>query len=159
MSRLKILIVDDEQEIRDLLCEFLSAEGHELMSVAGANDALEVIPSFEPQIVLTDFSMPEVTGIELLKAVRERYPQIRVIILTGYADAKNAIDAVNFGACGFFEKPLEMPSLLNAIQKITTEIMGELREKLDRQYQFKAENRLRTSHAVFKRIYHAHFPE
>lgn len=153
MGCLKILIVDDNPEVRLLLFDFLSGEGHQCRKAACAGEALLIIPDFAPHLILTDFLMPEVTGIELLKAVRERHPQIRAMLLTGHADVENTIAAIDFGVRAVFEKPLQLSQVAKRIRAVALEIQGELKEDLDRRFRLKAERQLRLSNAVLRYFY------
>ncbi len=72
-------------------------------------------------VVVTDFRMPNMNGIELLKTIRKLYPKTKVIIYAGYASEENAMASVNYGAYGFFRKPLDRIKLVNMIKQIKRE--------------------------------------
>lgn len=102
----KILIVDDEENVRNALRRSLRKEGYELFFAAEPGEALAVLSRQEVDLVLSDHLMPNMTGLELLKVVRDRYPGCMRMILTGHADMQTAIDAINHGEIyRFLTKP------------------------------------------------------
>ena len=120
MPILKILIVDDEEPIRELLLDHFSQSHHECKGAESGGKALAMIPNFDPNIVITDFNMPKMNGIELLKQIREQNSKTNVIILTGFPDQQNAIDAVNFGARAFLQKPINLNDISAVVEKRLT---------------------------------------
>lgn len=118
---MKIIIVDDEEVIRDSAFEFFNMMGNFCKTASCGQEALSMLKKEEVDVVLTDFRMPDMNGIELLKTIRKLYPKIKVIIYTGYASKENAMDAVNYGAYGFFRKPLDRFKLVNMIEQIKRE--------------------------------------
>ncbi len=101
----KVLIVDDERSILDTLRILLRSEGFEVSVADSGRDALERLPEIEPDVVLTDIRMPGVTGIDVLSAVRERDPELPVILMTAQASLQSAVQAVNQGAFYYVQKP------------------------------------------------------
>ena len=102
----KILIVDDEENVRNALRRSLRKEGYELFFAADPTEALELLAKQPVDLVLSDHLMPNMTGLELLKVVRDRYPNCMRMILTGHADMQTAIDAINHGEIyRFLTKP------------------------------------------------------
>ncbi len=156
MTHIRILIVDDEPDIRDLLCKFLSTQGYACRPAADAGEALKAVPDFVPHIILSDINMPGMTGIDLLKAVHLERPQVRVIMLTGFASTENAIDALNHGASAYFKKPLDLMEVGCAIQRIAGEIQEELKEKIRQEDSEKERIRLRASNKVYRHLSNQH---
>lgn len=92
-----ILVVDDEEQILRALRRSLSREGFKVFPFSRPADALNAIKEIRPDIVLSDHLMPEMTGLEFLKVVRNRAPDTCRIMLTGHAEMQTAIDAINLG--------------------------------------------------------------
>jgi len=100
-----ILVVDDEQGILDTLRILLKNEGFEVATAQGGKAGLEALKNSAPDIVLTDLRMPQVTGIEILAAVKEQDPETPVVLMTAQASLQSAIQAVNSGAFHYVQKP------------------------------------------------------
>src|SRR5436190_1473831 len=93
----RILIVDDEENVCNALRRSLRKEGYELFFAHQPKEAFEILKTTKFDLVLSDHLMPNMTGLEFLKLVRDRYPNTVRIMLTGHADMQTAIDAVNQG--------------------------------------------------------------
>ena len=92
----KIVIVDDEQMITNSLSMLFMVEGIDnVFCFNDTTEALNFLNENEPDIVLSDFIMPQMNGLEFLSQVKELYPDVSTILLTGYADKENAISAIN----------------------------------------------------------------
>ncbi|HEX9108799.1 MAG TPA: response regulator, partial [Longimicrobiales bacterium] len=101
----KVLIIDDERSILETLRILLRGEGFEVAVADSGKDGLARLPEIEPDVVLTDIRMPGVTGIDVLSAVRERDPDLPVILMTAQASLQSAVQAVNQGAFYYVQKP------------------------------------------------------
>ena len=129
----RILIVDDEEIIRESLYYILEKEGHE---VETAKDGLEALQKIEKQpfdIVITDLEMPEVKGIELLEKVQQLTPEAFVLIITAYASIETAVAALRKGASDYIIKPLEFDDILFRINRLLEHRKLERENKLLRQ--------------------------
>jgi len=102
----RILIVDDDQIIRDSLCEFLRLEGYESKGAESFHQALTELEKQTYNLVLTDVNMPEIDGFELLRVIRKRYPNLVTIIITGYGTIESAVEAIKMGAYDYLTKPI-----------------------------------------------------
>lgn len=101
-----LLVVDDEQNIRNALHRLLRKESYEIVLASGPFEALEIVQEFEVGVVLSDHAMPGMTGIELLRRIKELDPRTIRMVLTGHADLDMAIEAINSGeVTKFFTKP------------------------------------------------------
>ncbi len=105
-NKINILIVDDEPLIRRSLSEFLSLEGYTVSSASSGVQALELLKTYDADIVISDIKMPEMDGVELLQNIKKTYPDIQVIIVTGYGSIKSAVDAMKDGAYDYIMKPI-----------------------------------------------------
>lgn len=102
----QVLIVDDEENIRNALRRALRREGYEIHCAAEAAEALEILGKTPIDLVLSDHLMPNMTGLELLEKVFTRHPETIRILLTGHADMRTAMDAINRGEIfRFLTKP------------------------------------------------------
>lgn len=107
----KILVVDDERGMRELLTIMLQKEGFDVSSAGGGQEALEFISQRSYDIVITDIKMPNVTGIDVLKAVKETSPETIVIMITAYASTETAMDAMKLGAYDYINKPFKIEEI------------------------------------------------
>jgi two-component system nitrogen regulation response regulator NtrX len=118
--RASVLVVDDEAAIRDSLHMILEYEGYRVEEAANGSQALSKVAERAPDAVVLDIKMPEMDGLELLKALRERGYDMPVLMISGHADVATAVEATRRGAFDFFEKPLQrervLLSLRNAIE-------------------------------------------
>jgi len=115
-DKIKILIVDDDPEIRFTLEALLSAEGYQ---VDAAETGMEAIRKAEEKwynIALIDINLPDINGIRLLTKLREGSPKMRKIIITGFPTLPNAVDALNNQANAYLIKPVDIPKMLEAIR-------------------------------------------
>jgi DNA-binding NtrC family response regulator len=114
-----ILIVDDETAILDTLQILLRGEGFEVAVATSGQDAIERWDQLRPDLVLSDIRMPGMSGIDLLSAVRERDPDLPVILMTAQASLQSAMQAVNQGAFYYLQKPFKNAELLALCRRAT----------------------------------------
>ncbi|RJR27493.1 MAG: sigma-54-dependent Fis family transcriptional regulator [Candidatus Latescibacterota bacterium] len=112
----RVLIVDDEQSIRSSLERLLTFEKFKTFSAADGRAAIELAASERVDIVLLDIKMPGMDGLEVLEALREQYPSLPVIIISGHGTINTAVEATKLGAFDFLEKPIDMERLLLTIR-------------------------------------------
>lgn len=124
-----ILVVDDEHFVRDIVSHWLAADGYSCETVASGAEALDAVRRREFVLVVSDIMMPDMSGLELLKQVRERCPQTAVIMLTGVDERDTAIKALELGAYGYMIKPFEENEVLinvaNALRRRELEILRD----------------------------------
>lgn len=108
----KILVVDDEEEIRSLLCSFLEGQGYQVILASDGNEALDLVETENAQVIILDIKLPGLNGIEVCKRLKaqEKTRSIPVIIITGFGD--NKLLALDVGADDFVNKPFDMADLL-----------------------------------------------
>ncbi len=114
----RILVVDDEEGLRDGLMKLLQDEGYGVVCAEDGEHALNVLRETRVDLILTDMRMPGMSGIDLLKKVRERHGNIHVIILTGYGEIESYIEAMNFGAMEYVSKPFKVNELRFIVNRI-----------------------------------------
>jgi len=132
--RFRILIVDDEQAQREILEGFLVKQGYEATAAEDGQKALEKFKSGAFDMVLTDYRMPGLDGIQLLREVRRLQPEAIVVIMTAYGTVGTAVAAMKEGAYDYLTKPIDLDELLLLIQRVEREvILGEENRELKEQ--------------------------
>ncbi len=117
MSHTKVLLVDDEVEFGSALAERLRLRGFDARAVSEAEEALKIIQEAAPDIVLLDFRMPGMDGIEALKIIKENKPSVEVIMLTGHGDIKSVEEGMKSGAFDYIIKPVDIGELVLKINQ------------------------------------------
>lgn len=115
--RLPILVVEDDANLREAICDTLELSGRRFIALGGGAEALNVLAHEAVAIVLSDVRMMPMDGIALLKAIRATYPHLPVVLMTAYAEVGRAVEAMRAGACDFLLKPFEPEALLAQIEK------------------------------------------
>lgn len=134
MNNGKIIVVDDEKMVTSAFKTFLKVEGYNNGAFFNSpQDALEYIKKEEPDLIISDFLMPNMNGLEFLTEAKKLYPEVSMILLTGYADKENAIRAINeIGLYKYIEKPWDNDSLINDIKNgiERSRLLSDLRCKI-----------------------------
>jgi signal transduction histidine kinase/CheY-like chemotaxis protein len=134
----RVLVVDDEETVADLCREFLSARGYDLSVVLSGEDAVRLIPTLRPDVILTDINLPGLSGLEVMRYAKSVDPEVSVIVVTGYASASTAIDALRQGAYDYVPKPFDLDDLEQIVDRavahrrlraINRQLVEELRQK------------------------------
>lgn len=113
----KVLIVDDEKSIRITLARFLRADGHTVTVAEDATEALRLLRAEPCDVLLTDIILPAVTGVELLRQVRQEKPETLVIMMTGEPSLETAVEAVRAGAYDYLAKPIGKEAVLQVVAR------------------------------------------
>jgi len=116
-AKARILIVDDEQGIRDLLMSELAKLGHSIDVAANGEEAISKVQAEKFDVVITDIKMPKHDGLEVLDSVKKISPETEVIMITGYATVENAVEAMKNGAYDFIQKPFNMDEVVAMVEK------------------------------------------
>lgn len=114
----KILVVDDEVRMRESVRDLLEAYGHSSIVAANGHIALDILREESIELVLLDLNMPEVTGLELLDLIKEEFPDVDVVIVSGEATFANATEALRQGVSDFLRKPYSPVELLGIIENV-----------------------------------------
>ena len=114
----KILVVDDEEHLRIALTDLLRLWGYEPVAAENYEEALDRLNDSDIEIILTDVKLPDGSGIELVKTVRDRGLTMPVIILTGHGSIEDAVEAIHRGAENYLTKPVEPPRLKLLIEQV-----------------------------------------
>ena len=112
-----ILIVDDEQSYRQLLSLVFDGDGHNIRTASNGREALEMLAAEPADVVISDVKMPDMDGIEMLRAVRETQPDLGVILMTAFASVETAREAFKLGADDFIQKPFDVEELKLIVRK------------------------------------------
>lgn len=113
----RVLVIDDDEGIRKVVATALQSEGYFVDAASSAKEAIEKSQSNFYNLALVDIRLPDMEGTKLLTVMKETTPEMVKIILTGYPELQNAIEAVNQGADGYLVKPINMDELLRTIKK------------------------------------------
>lgn len=111
------MIVDDQFGIRTLLNEVLQKEGYEIYQAANGLQALKLTDQHDPDLVLLDMKIPGMDGLEILKKMKEKNPDIRVIIMTAYGELDLIEQTKKMGALAHFSKPFDIEEIRSAVRK------------------------------------------
>ncbi len=162
-----IMVVEGEADTRAALCGILEDAGYRVVGLERGTEALEMIRSSPFNIIITDISLPDVVGVEILELAKEINPDVAVIMMTGYASVEGGVDALNQGAYAYFVKPvnpdeikttianalkqqrlsLENKRLVERLQR-SNKLLFEANEKLSRATQAKSEFLAHMSHEL-----------
>ena len=117
-STLSLLIVDDEAATRDLCRDVALDAGLQVHTSATTENALEILDQFPVDIVVTDLKVPQLGGIELLKRIRQQYPQMIVMVLTQYGTIETAVEATRLGATDYVTKPFHVEEFRTKLERV-----------------------------------------
>ena len=113
----RIMVVDDELLLAEALCELLKIYGYEARYAVNGRQALEMFAGYQPDLVITDFIMPEMDGLQLLSEIKSQFPYIGVIMLTAYGSIENSIAALKQGAFDYITKPCKKEEIIQCLQR------------------------------------------
>ncbi|MEE4358414.1 MAG: response regulator [Desulfococcaceae bacterium] len=125
----KVLLVDDEKDFLDIMTQRMETRGMEVSASASAKEAIEKIKNTSYDAVVLDLQMPEMDGLEALKAIKEIRPEIQIILLTGHGTVEKGVAAIKEGAMDFIEKPADMEKLTEKIKKAQAQKMLIIEKK------------------------------
>jgi len=117
----KVLIVDDEEDFLNIISDRLTARDMNVSTASSAKDALRQIDEESYDAVVLDLMMPEIDGLEALKIMKEKNPDLQVILLTGHATVEKGIEAMKLGAMDLLEKPADLSAIVERIKRAKAE--------------------------------------
>jgi two-component system response regulator PilR (NtrC family) len=137
----RILVVDDEESIREFLDIMLRKEGYEVTCCEDGQKALDVLAKKSFDMVISDLQMPNVTGIELLKKVKDQYPDLLFMMITAFGTTETAVEAMKLGAYDYITKPFKIDevrlNIQNALRSQNLEFENRtLKKELKKEYSF-----------------------
>lgn len=115
----KILIVDDEVGIVEEVKSFLEEEGYEVRTADTAKEGIRAAEELRPDVVFVDVKLPDTSGIEVLKAIKEKHPNTKVVIVTGYVDQNVMDESEKLGRDSFLPKPFDLIKVTEEIERLT----------------------------------------
>ena len=125
----KILVVDDDSSFCIMLKTFLTKKGHSVSEAFSVSEALKVFGTDEFDIVLSDYRLPDGSGLDILRQVKELRPEAGVILMTGYADIRMAVKTIKLGAFDYVAKPINPDEITLTIQNLLTQKASGTKEK------------------------------
>ncbi len=143
MAQKKLLVVDDDSLIRRSLSAVLRLAGYEVSEAAGGTEALELLEKTTPDLVITDFNMPQLNGMQVLREIQARQPDLPVILVTGYGTVEQAVEAMKAGAYDYVSKPIiddEMKMVIRRAldDRTLRDENSDLRKRLDMRFGYDA---------------------
>jgi two-component system, NtrC family, response regulator HydG len=117
-ERPKVLVVEDDPDIRKILEMFLTEKGFRVKVAEGAQRALELLPEEPIDLILSDVRMPGMSGLDLLRHLKERDPEIQLVLMSAYSSVKDAVEAIRLGAADYVEKPIDFRRLERVLQTV-----------------------------------------
>jgi DNA-binding NtrC family response regulator len=112
---IKALIIDDDDGFREVLTGYLESLGLKVSQSSSSEQGLVEIENNLPDVVFLDVYMPGMNGLELLKLIKEKYPLLKVIVMSGYATEETAQEAIDLGAFDYMNKPIELEDIINIL--------------------------------------------
>lgn len=151
MEKDQILLVDDEVDMLENCSRLLRSMGYPSLTASNGEEALRIIEEEIPTLVLSDLKMPKMGGIEFIRKVRERYPDLNVILFTAFGSIESAVEAIKEGAFDYLPKPFTADQLKHSIERAleTARLLREnraLKEQLSDNFKF--DNILGTSEGI-----------
>ena len=113
-----ILIIDDEPLMRISISDALKSEGYNTLSAASGSEGLKAVKDNSYDVVITDLKLPEVDGLQILKACRQFSPRTKVLMITAYASVETAVEAMKQGAYDYITKPFSMDELILTVKRL-----------------------------------------
>ncbi|MFP4083468.1 MAG: response regulator [Desulfonatronovibrio sp.] len=115
MKKTKVLVVDDEKVFLNTLTERLLGRGFDVQGVTSGKDCLDIMSRQSFEVVVLDFKMPSLSGLEVLQEIKKNWPETQVIMLTGHASAEAGIKGIKLGAFDYLIKPSPVEELVRKI--------------------------------------------
>jgi DNA-binding NtrC family response regulator len=143
MSKTRILVVDDDESLRRVMQMQLEEAGYEVLAAPQGQDALTLMEDATPALVITDLKMPGISGLDLLRKLREVYPETTVIMVTAFGTVSTAVEAMKAGAYDYISKPVDYEQLMLVVNRAMErgQLIAEvktLRANLDEKYGFES---------------------
>jgi DNA-binding NtrC family response regulator len=143
MSKHRILVVDDDESLRRVMQMQLEEAGYEVLVACQGADCLNLIEDITPDLVITDLKMPGISGLDLLRKLREAYPETTVIMITAFGTVSTAVEAMKAGAYDYITKPVDYEQFILVVNRAMErgQLVAEvktLRANLDQKYGFES---------------------
>jgi DNA-binding NtrC family response regulator len=119
-----LIVVDDEQGILDVVSRFARRAGFDVMACSGGREAIALLQTRHADVAMVDLRMPDIGGLDVIRAIREIDPRCQAVLMTGYATVDTAVEAIKLGAMDYLSKPLDFTRL--------EQLLGAVRDETDR---------------------------
>lgn len=119
----KVLLVDDEKDFLEIMSQRMEGMGMKVTTAESAKEALSILANQTFDAIVMDFQMPEMDGIQALQSIKDKRPELQIILLTGYATVEKTVEAMKIGAADFLEKPADLATLAEKIKAAKAEKM------------------------------------
>ncbi len=139
---IRILLVDDEDSFRGTVSKRLSRRSIDVLTAADGREALELLDRDPVEVVVTDVKMPGMDGIELLRQIKENYPDIEVILLTGHVAASDGVEGIKGGAFDYLTKPVELEHLVSKIRQAGEKIRWRRDQRKEAEFRKRMEQQM-----------------
>ena len=113
----RVLVVDDEPSVAEVFRDFLTQEGYDLTVAESGEEAVRLLPGLKPDIILTDINLPGLSGLEVMRFAKSVDAEVAVIVVTGYASASTAIEALRQGAYDYVTKPFDLDDVHQIVER------------------------------------------
>jgi two-component system nitrogen regulation response regulator NtrX len=117
-ERPTILIADDDPQIATTLAEHLTEQGYEVTTASDGDETMALLVKSQFALVVLDLKMPKVNGFGVLKFIKQANPSTKVVVLTGYADLRNAMECRRLGADDFIRKPYDLGDIIDTVARL-----------------------------------------
>ncbi len=117
MENQRLLFVDDEEELVTTVVERLELRGIESVGVTSGNEALDLLRDGSFGVVIMDVKMPGIGGLEVLRTVTQRHPEVKVVLMTGHGSTEDREIGRRLGAVAYLQKPIDLEDLLETIRQ------------------------------------------
>ncbi len=117
MAEATVLVIDDEKGMRWALEKALQSEGYEVITVDNGYDGISVLDNSKVSLVLLDYKMPDIDGLETLLRIKQNHPNVPVIFMTAFSSMPTALEAIRRGAVGYITKPFQLVDLKSAVKR------------------------------------------
>ncbi len=142
MQKIRLLLVDDETNFLNILAKRLKKRGITPELAANAEQCLSIIDNQPIDVVVTDVKMPDMDGLQLVKTIKSKYPDIEVILLTGHASTRDGIEGIKAGAFDYLTKPVEIEQLLEKIHQAFEKVFQKQEKRRLAEFQAKIEQQM-----------------
>lgn len=126
----RILIVDDEENIRITMSRYLTSRNYDVKSVSSGPEAIAVMSTLAPELLITDLRMDGMSGLELIERVRKDHPDVTIVIMTAYASVESAVQAMKYGAYDYVIKPFTPDQIAHLISRVE-QLRGLSKENIE----------------------------
>lgn len=152
MTEQRVLIIDDEPDIRELLEITLLRMGLDTLTAGNVDEALDLIRAHQPNLCLTDMRLPDGSGIDIVRFLQKEYPHIPVAVITAYGSMDAAVEALKAGAYDFVSKPVDLPKLRDLIQTALQLTSADRQQKASHSSESGEESRILGSSAAMQTL-------